>query len=35
MNIDTKGLDKIKEELIKRADLIKQEEYLVEVKQKM
>lgn len=28
MNIDTKGLDKIKEELIKRADLIKQEEEL-------
>lgn len=28
MNIDTKGLDRIEEELIKRADLIKQEESL-------
>lgn len=28
MNIDTKGLDRIEEELIKRADLIKQEEEL-------
>lgn len=28
MNIDTKGLDRIEEELIKRADLIKQEKEL-------